>query len=412
MQQPVEITSRTRINQLPQNFQTDLFAVERHLREQRMKSARLWSKRNAMDSSVRDLEDRSAGVSRRMIRLRANLESFHANAEMLKAAVRTERGSAESVVIAVDNLSRGGHALFSGGFQDNDALMRYGANGSGLGQAMDDMTHVPFEYFARIMDELESRAHEYKGEIDEIAEFLRAQGVRLSSTGAIGKKSRMNGQEGAKRFGGGGDALGATMDGTHPTATSAADTRGRTIEDIIRRQYEYFMVVASHVAGVHEALRALREQYLILLRRRDPDAPNPFEQADFREKADKERERILAEKRAADAVMGGGAVPSSEVLGGQAAPPQQQQQAAVAGLGFGAPSSSTAAAPGTTNLFGSASSTPSLSLGAPAQTAASSVFGGSTAPAGSVFGNTTSLFGGPAPTLSAPHKRAAGRRKR
>lgn len=75
--------------------------------------------------------------------------------------------------------------------------------------------------------------------------------------------------------------------------------RGGTTQDIIRLQYEYFMVVVSHISNVSENLRADKEQYLQFLRERDSDVLNLLQQADMRENLEKDRQRLLTEKRAA-----------------------------------------------------------------------------------------------------------------
>lgn len=300
MQPPMEITGVTRISHLPQNYQTDLFAVERHLRDQRTKASKLLASRSNYETDITQVRSRSAEVSRRLVKLRATLESLKANSDALRTAVRIERGSAETVVIAIENIAKNNRPS-EGGYLSNGNTLRY----SGHEVRMQDRsTHVPEEYFVRTLDELESRAHQYKGEIDEIADFLRAQGVVLSSTsGSLSKTSATQRPAGAMP--------GTLLDnisqrhvdmGIHGQEDLVA-SRGRTIEDIIRRQYEYFMVVASHIAGVSENLQSIREQFLRLIRSRDPDVLDPFQQADLREKAEKERQRMIADKRATDGSM-------------------------------------------------------------------------------------------------------------
>lgn len=331
--QPVEITGLTRISHLPQNFQTDMFAVERHLRDQRTKASKLWSKRSNFDTDVVQIRSRSADVSRRLVKLRALLESLKANSDTLKTAVRTERASAEPVVIALENITKNNRSTQVGFLSSSNGL-RY----SGHEVRMQDRsTHVPEEYFMRVVGDLESRAYEYKGEIDEIADFLRAQGVVLSST-----SGSLPSSYGLRR------AAGTTplslLDGIsqrhhdmgiHEQEDLVA-SRGRTIEEIIRRQYEYFMVVGGHIAGVSENLQSTREHFLRLIHSRDPDVLNPFQQADLREKAEKERQRILADKRALDGamLMGGTAFPPSQ--GTQLQSQSQPATTVGAATGFGA----------------------------------------------------------------------------
>lgn len=235
-------------------------------------------------------KEQAANIARRLVRLRACLESLRANSDALKAAVRTERASAEPVVLALENYIAGHRSQV--GFLGTSDSFRY----SPLERIVGDRTiRVSEEYFLRVVEELEARSHEYKGEVDEIAECLRAQGVVLNRT--PGSTTEQRGRAGAHV------RMLDNISQRHVDAgISASDdtvaARGKTIEDVIRRQYEYFMVVASHVAGVHENLRSIREQFLRLLRARDPDVLDPFQQADLREKAERERQRLIADKRA------------------------------------------------------------------------------------------------------------------
>lgn len=219
------------------------------------------------------------------MKLTTELDSLQANANALRAAVKTERCSAEPVVVALGNLSRRGYS----DYLDPNGLPLLGSDGRM------QAAHVPSEYFTRVTDELDARATEYKTEIDEIAEFLKAQGIVLSC-GNTGFGT-----------GNGVSLLGNLSQRYTDIGLSSTDgtpfSRGKTIEDIIRRQYEYFMVVASHIANVHENLRSLKERFLQVLRDQDSDVFDPFQQADLREKAEKDRQRILADKRAADGAL-------------------------------------------------------------------------------------------------------------
>lgn len=277
--------------------------MERHLREQRTKAAKLRSRRTNFESEIFQEKGQAADIARRLVKLRACLESLRANSEILKAAVRTERASAEPVVLALENYISGHGSQV--GLLGASPSFRY----SPLDRKIDDRaTRVSEEYFLRIVEELEARSHEYKGEIDEIADYLRAQGVVLRRTpgsimkqeGKAGMHTRMLDNISQRH-----------VDTGLSTADDVVVLRGKTIEDVIRRQYEYFMVVASHVAGVHENLRSTREHFLRLLRARDPDGLDPFQQANFREKAEKERQRLIADKRALEDTMGFSANPSS-----------------------------------------------------------------------------------------------------
>lgn len=294
-QQPAEFPGQTKINQLPEKYRAELFAVERHLRDQRAKFNILWSKRSSFDDLLGSVRQNTDDIMHAVVKARAEIDAMQTNASSLRAAVAMERSSAEPVFIALDNLVR---SMGYGVFLDSNDL-RYG---SGDPARFQRAAHVPDEYFQRIVDELESRAHIYKAEIDEIAQYLRAQGVSIGNSGTVGgmvtkprSGHRMHGAllldnisqrySNLKMNGNGGGVI---------------ESRGKTIEDVIRRQYDYFMVVASHIAGVNEQLRNLRELFLHALKARDADAANPFEQADLREKADKDRQRILAERNAVE----------------------------------------------------------------------------------------------------------------
>ncbi|PXF41385.1 hypothetical protein BWQ96_08883 [Gracilariopsis chorda] len=254
--------------------------------------------------------------------------------------------------------------------------------------------HVPDEYFTRVVEELEARATEYKAEIDEVAEFLKAQGIVLSS--------------GASGFGNGMSAslLDNLSQRYMDIGLSASDMgnipRGRTIEDIIRRQYDYFMVVASHIANVNENLRAVKEQYLQVLRERDSDVLNPFQQADMREKVEKDRQRLLAEKRAAvgalSFVNSVNALPQSSAATGSA----------FGNLGTIGIGSSSAAGTLTTqpSLFQSSGTTGSLFGGAPTAAGAASSGGGLFGGGGFGFGGSSAAAG------SDSEAKRATRRKR
>lgn len=386
--QTPEITLRTRVWQLPQNFQTDLFAVEKHLREQRIKGSQLMSK-GSFDSDITQTKTRSTNITRRLAKLRAVLETLKANSETLKGAGRTERASTEPVVIALENLSKNSYGGDMVLFDDPYSLRFSGATD----QMRDRVTHVPEDYFSRIVDELEARAHEYKREIDEVAEFLRAQGVVLSRGGGGNygtASSSRNATNGSLL-----DSISQRQLGIGlGTAEVSMESRGKTIEDIIRRQYEYFMVVASHIAVVHENLRSVREQFLRLLRAQDSDALNPFELADRREKAEEQR-RQNSEKQASEA--GFGFVINKSADNATAAVGQSAAAGTQAGTG------------GFTSFSGAGNTS-----------AGGSIFGGSSSFGGGLFGQSSgvganpdsSLNQGPNPASNAAKRLATGRRKR
>lgn len=321
--QNVDYPGHTKINDLPENYKQDLFAVERHLRDQRAKYNILWSKRESFDDVLTiDVRKQCEDVIHAIVKARAEIDTMHANASSLRTAVATERSSAEPVLVALDNLRRSFGTTHSDLFNSNGDNNTFGG-GTG-------MVKVPDEYFQRVVDELVHRAHSYKIEIDEIADFLRAQGIPIgggnthnsngmyngngsvNSNGLSGNKSRsgqrvhgvmlldnisqrysnlgnMNHQMNGNKGRGSGN-------NNNSNNNNGIESCGKTIEDIIKRQYDYFMLVASHIATVNDHLKIVKDQYLQTLRSRDSDAPNPFEQADRREKADKDRQRILAER--------------------------------------------------------------------------------------------------------------------
>lgn len=282
-----EYPGHTKINQLPENLKAELFAVERHLRDQRSKFNVLWSERNDVDTSLQSVSTSTEMLARSVSKLNAEVDAMHTSVDVLRSAVATERASAEPVLTAFDNLCKTALATSSVFSTFNDAFQMHDGR---LVRA----AHVPDEYFQRIVSELEARAHSYKAEIDEIAQFLRAHGVPLgNSSNAMFGKSRARRLHGSSM-----GYLGANsaLDSTGSTNT-APESYGKTIEDIIKRQYEYLMTVASQIATVNEQLRTVKEAFLGVLAARDGDmSVNPFEQADLREKADKDRQRLLVER--------------------------------------------------------------------------------------------------------------------
>lgn len=129
---------------------------------------------------------------------------------------------------------------------------------------------VPDRYFEAIVDELEGRLHEYKKELNHIGEFMKARGER-------------------------------------------GNVSGKTIEDVIRRLYGYFMVVAGRVADVNENLKAVRELYVRVVEGENRGGGDCFERADLREKVERERERALTESFV---TMEGGGQPVTAGVGG------------------------------------------------------------------------------------------------
>ena len=255
----VEYDGKTKVSQLPEHVQKDLLKVETHLREQRMKSAKLWADRIPMQQTLQQLQDRFTAFQRELVRNSAVLESFHANANLLRAAVQEETRSAADVKVATDNVINA----------------TQGGLGSIYGQSL-TVTRVPGEYFLRIIDDMEARAYEYKKEVDGIAEYLKATSPQRLQAGTFA---------------------------SHPDAESAKTiSKGRMIEDILKRQFEYFMVVANQIASLHESLRALKSSYLQILWQQGREGFDPFLQADRKEQAEKERQKAMTEFRTTELV--------------------------------------------------------------------------------------------------------------
>eukprot|EP00172_Hildenbrandia_rubra_P001887 Plantae.Rhodophyta-Hildenbrandia_rubra.ctg2503.p1 GENE.Plantae.Rhodophyta-Hildenbrandia_rubra.ctg2503~~Plantae.Rhodophyta-Hildenbrandia_rubra.ctg2503.p1 ORF type:complete len:617 (-),score=83.57 Plantae.Rhodophyta-Hildenbrandia_rubra.ctg2503:1377-3227(-) len=256
-----EVTGKTRVSQLPESVQKGLLAVEAHLREQRMKSAKLWARRTSIEDALQRLNDRFAAFDRGMISSSAQLDSLQANASMLRTAVQSETKSAADVRITMENIinaTQGGlGTLYSASFA---------------------ISRVPAEYFARVVGDLEARAYDYKKEIDEIAEYLRA--TSFGSYRGI-MNSAVDSQKGR----------------------GASKSKGKMVEDILKRQFEYFMVVADQVASVHEDLRSLKESYLQLLWQRGSEGFDPFLQADRREVSEVERQKVMSQYKKTELLL-------------------------------------------------------------------------------------------------------------
>ncbi len=160
------------------------------------------------------------------------------------------------------------------------------------------------------------------------------------------------------------------------------------MEDIIRRQYEYFMVVANNVASVQETITSLKEDYLASSRRHDLDAVDPFAQADARERAEDERKR-----RAAAAVQAVG------LLGA----PKQGEMANGTNpvVPSGAPTTATPSTVGAIGPLTPAATKPggaALGFGIQPNGVGTSGFGGgasATPSVGGAFGSSLGAFGAP-----------------
>lgn len=283
---PKEFPGNTKINQLPDQTKAELFAVERHLRDQRSKFNMLWSQRNDVDTNLQSVSSRTETITRGVSKLHAEVDAMRTSIDALRSAVATERSSAEPIFTAFDNFCKTTLATSSVFSTSADVFPMHDGR-------LTRAAHVPEEYFQRVVADLEARAHSYKAEIDEIAEFLRAQGVSLGNP-SISSFARSRGPHGIHP-----SSVRKSFDITTEKSGVGPESYGKTIEDIIRRQYEYFMTVASQIATVNEQLRSVKEAFLGMLAAKDGDMViNPFEQADLREKADKDRHDLLVERTA------------------------------------------------------------------------------------------------------------------
>lgn len=284
-----------------------------------------------MDSRCSELRSLTETHAQRMQRSAERLQVLHKQIHALRGAIGAERRSLDYVAHARDSLAR-------------------------------IAERVPSDYFARVLDDMERRAGAYRTEIDAIDDFLRAQGVRLGTPTRAGAWARSRSQD--------------TAAWAHLSAPD--DPAGGPLElnDVLQRQYRYFMRVASQIAYVHENVRVLTSRYLELQTIRYGDTTNPFELADMREKAEKERQRILAEQRAYHAAAANSAQQNTGP-----SPFIAQAQPSM----FGAQSQS--------SLFGS--STPAFGASTPGFGASTPAFGAST----SAFGASTPAFGSSTPSL-------------
>lgn len=302
-----------KVSQLPPQAIQMLEAAERLITEERSKAARLFALQAPTDEEVGSLRERCAAVRRKLVRTDTEVESLASNAVALRNAVRGDRRAADGIAHSRAQLARR-LELESG--MSSGAAYAYGGAES-MAPVPAAVTHVDPGYFAAVVDELEERANTYKREIDQIADFLRADGggVGKGAAAALSGLDALHARYQSSATGGTAgsfdvDGYGSQMSnngGNMHVNGSSSESRGRTIEDITRRQYEYFMVVANNVAAVHETLTQFKDDYVAEARRHDPDAVDPFSQADARERAEEERK-----SRAAAAVqVGNGTAPGA-----------------------------------------------------------------------------------------------------
>jgi hypothetical protein len=295
MQSQAPLPASTRVDQLPAKAIELLESVEKRLSDQRAKASHLVALQPQYEENMRVQRDSCAATRRRLVRTDTGVEALATNANALRQAVRDERRAADSVAHSLAQLCRSlelhgsSHARYSAYSYGNDEY---------LGPVPQFITHVNPEYFASVVTELEERANVYKREIDQIAEFLRAEGTGTNTTshGFDDLQSRMyNPNVSTGRFSSQSEGY-SDLSVAHANSSSRQrpESKGRAIEDVIRRQYEYFMVVANKAAAVHEALARLKDDYISDARRHDPDAVNPFAQADSREKVEEEKRRRIA----------------------------------------------------------------------------------------------------------------------
>jgi hypothetical protein len=289
------LPTSTRVDQLPVKAIELLESVEKRLSDQRAKASHLFALQPQYEEKMRVQRDSCAATRRRLVRTDTGVEALATNANALRHAVRDERRAADSVAHSLAQLCRSlelhgsAHAWYSAYSYGND---------DDIGPVPQFITHVNPEYFASVVTELEERANAYKREIDQIAEFLRMEGPvsNVASRGFDALQARMyNPNMSTGRFDSQGEGYPDRPVGSgNVSLRRRPESKGRAIEDVIRRQYEYFMVVANKAAAVHEALARLKDNYIADARRQDPDAVNPFAQADSREQVEEEKRRRIA----------------------------------------------------------------------------------------------------------------------
>jgi hypothetical protein len=433
-QPPAVASSQTRVNQLGPKAIEMLESVERRLTEQRALASRLFSRQPRADEETHILRDRLAMARRTLVRTNTGVETLAANADALRHAIREERADADNVSSSLTQLARSQQQL-TNDYRDvypgiGGAYGGYGGTSYHQTQYTAPIpsseTHVSSAYFTAVVNDLEARANAYKREIDQIAEFLCAGGntSKISSDSSLlALRSRFHHVTSAGVGGGaGGDMTSdvGSMDVAdaygnrhnryrqqHGRSDSGVkisnESRSRAVEDIIRRQYEYFMVVASNVAAVHEGLARLKDAYVAEYRRSDPDAPDIFSKADARERAEQEKKRQIAAAIPAESLLRS-ASPSGGTATTRTVPGAQPSLGVVTG---------TTAAPAASSFtFGG--SAPTLQLGAPPTQSQPAVGGFGLAPAvpGGIFGAPTAasgtLFGGTAFAAPSTARRTSG----
>jgi hypothetical protein len=285
------VPASTRVDQLPPKAIELLESVQKRLWDQRAKASHLIALQVLHEENMRVLRDGCASSHRRLVRADTGVEALTTNANALHQAMRDDRRAADNVAHSLAQLCRSLDPLGSSNAWYN-AYSYTAANE--LGPVPPFITHVNPVYFTAVVSELEERAKAYKREIDQIAEFLRMEGAGYSaaSHGFDALEARMHNSRNDGVISAGNE--GYVVIGSAGTSRRRAEAKGHAIEDIIRRQFEYFMMVANKTAAVHEPLARRKENYLADARRQDPDAVDPFAQADSRERAEDEKRRRIA----------------------------------------------------------------------------------------------------------------------
>ncbi len=389
---PVEAASTTKVRDLPQPMQEQLMSVERHLNDQRLKAAQLRNLARDMDERTRANESMTAKHGGALKRAMASLDVLGRHLIALKNATLVERRDLDAVRTASE---------------------AYQNRWQGLS------CHVSPSYFERVVSDMERRAAEYRREIDEIGDFLRAQGRRFghipNSNGGFGRAAR----PGAPKW------LGEPMEDS---------VKG--VDAVIQRQYKYFMRVASQAARMHDETLRLVAAFRDLHATRAPLEDDPFQRAEAQERAKGIRNRIIAQQRVREQLTSrAGATPTQGFAGNT---PFGQSSASGFGSNtggslfgggaqstsaFGASSSSLFGA-SSSSLFGGGGSSSAFGASSSAFGGAStpSLFGSSTPASSSVFGATSTpsfgasstpgLFGGGGGGGGGSTTRSAQRRKR
>jgi len=217
---------------------------------------------------------------------------------------------------------------------------------------------LPSPYFLMLVNIFEARMQQYAKQIEDLERFLKMSSSSTSSDSVLI-----------------GTSLNSTTSLSKKLSSSRSHYSPKTLVDIMRNQYEFFLSIASQVAILHEMVQEQRMNFLNYRRKFFNDRTNPFEEADRREK---QRCFLLSAGRPSDI-----GISASNVLGIYSATSQPFSSSSIPNL----PQAATNQTNFSRNTNALSSSTPIFSL--------SNTFGGTTP---NTFGGTTpNTFGGTTP---------------